>query len=97
VGVNDEEIELIRNMEYDKLDLPEKERMLFAFAIKAHADPHAIGEEDFVPLREAGATEQEIVEIIEVTNFGDSINRFCDALGIGTDNFLTYAMEGENA
>jgi len=93
VGVDDQEIELIRNMEFDKLDLPEKERRLFAFAIKAKADPHSTGPEDFVFLREAGVTDQEIVEVIEVTNFGDAINRLCDALGIGSDAFLTYAME----
>jgi alkylhydroperoxidase family enzyme len=93
VGVSDEEIEFIRNMEFDKLDLPEKERKLFVFAIKAQADPHAMGEEDFASLREAGTTDQEIVEILEVTNFGNAINLFCDALGIGADNFLTYAMD----
>ena len=92
MGVDDEEIELIRNMEFDKLNLPEKERRLFAFALKVHADPHSVDNGDFTPLREVGVTDQEIVEVIEVTNFGDAINRFCDSLGIGSDAFLTYEM-----
>jgi alkylhydroperoxidase family enzyme len=92
VGVNDEEIANIRNMDVDKMDLPEKEKRLFALALKAHADPHSVTDEDFSGLREVGVTDQEIVEILEVTNFGDSINRFCDTLGIGPDAFLTYEM-----
>ena len=95
MGVDDKEIELIRNMTFDQLDLPEKERRLFAFAIKAHADPHSIEDEDFILLREVDVTDQEIVEVIEVINFGDAINRFCDVLAIGADAFLTYEMEGK--
>jgi alkylhydroperoxidase family enzyme len=60
-----------------------------------HADPHSVTDEDFSGLREEGTSDQEIVEIIEVTNYGDSINRFCDTLHIGADAFLTYEMEGE--
>jgi len=90
VGVNDAEIANIRNMDIDKIDLSEKEKRLFAFALKAHADPHSIIDEDFARLRETGVTDQEIVEAIEVMNFGDSINRFCDTLGISPDVFLTY-------
>lgn len=90
MGVDDAEIEQIRNMEFDKMDLSEKERRLFAFGVKVHADPHSVTDGDIARLREVEATDQEIVEVIEVVNFGDSINRFCDALGIGTDAFLTY-------
>lgn len=92
MGVNDEEIANIRNMDVDKMDLPEKEKRLFALALKAHADPHSVTDEDFARLHEVGVTDQEIVEILEVMNFGDSINRFCDTLGIPPDTFLTYEM-----
>ncbi len=81
-------------MEADKLDLPEKERRLFTLAIKAHADPHAVTDEEFVRLREVGVTDREIVEILATMNYGDEINRFCDTLGIAADNFLSYEMGG---
>jgi len=93
VGVDDEEIEKIRNMEVEKLNLSEKEKGLFTLALKIHADPHSVTDEEFSRLRKDEVNDQEIVEIIEVTNFGDSINRFCDALGIAADAFLTYEME----
>jgi alkylhydroperoxidase family enzyme len=92
VGVNDEEIANIRNMDVDRMDLPEREKRLFILALKAHADPHSVTDEDFARLREVGVINQEIVEILEETNFGDSINRFCDTLGISPDAFLTYEM-----
>jgi alkylhydroperoxidase family enzyme len=79
-------------MDIDRMGLPEKEKRLFAMAIKAHADPHSVSDEDFEGLRQVGVTDQEIVEILEVMNFGDSINRFCDTLKIGPDAFLTYEM-----
>jgi alkylhydroperoxidase family enzyme len=84
-------------MEVEKLDLSNKERGLFALALKVHADPHSVTDEEITGLRKMGTTDQEIVEIIEVTNFGDSINRFCDTLGIGADAFLTYEMEEQGS
>ena len=95
MGVDDAEIEKIRNMEFDKIDLSEKEKRLFVFGVKVHADPHSVSDEDIARLREVKVTDQEIVEVIEVVNYGDSINRFCDALGIGADAFLTYEMDNK--
>lgn len=95
MGVDDAEIEKIRNLEFDKLDLPEKERHLFVLALKVHADPHSVTDEDIARLREVEVTDQEIVEIIEAMNYGNDINRFCDALGIGADVFLSYEMNNK--
>lgn len=89
-GISDEEIAVIRNMEIDKINLSDKEKGLFILAMKSHADPHSITDEDFVRLREAGATDQEIVEIIEVVCLGDCLSRFADTLNIGPDPWLTY-------
>ncbi len=44
-------------------------------------------------LRVLGASDQQIVEVLEVMNFGNSINVFCDVLGIPADPFLTYPAE----
>jgi alkylhydroperoxidase family enzyme len=82
-------------MEFEKIGISEKEKGLLSLALKAHADPHSVTDGDFERLRDAGVSDQEIVETIEVTNFGDSINRFCDTLEIGPDVFLTYATPAE--
>lgn len=44
-------------------------------------------------MRELGTTDGEIVEAIETLNTGNNTNVFCDALAIGPDPFLSYAMD----
>ena len=77
----------------DQIDLSPKERQLFTFALKAADDPHSIGDADLEAIRVLGATDQQIVEVLEVMNFGNSINVFCDVLAIPADPFLTYPAE----
>jgi alkylhydroperoxidase family enzyme len=81
---------VIRNMEIDKIGFSEKEKRLFTFALKCYGDPKSLTDEDFSRLREVDVTDQELVEITEVTNLGDAQSRFADVLRIGGDNFLTY-------
>lgn len=76
---------MIRNMELDKVSFSEKEKRLFSFALKAHADSNSLTDEDFFGLREVGVTDKEIVEIVEVMNMGDNIIRFCNIMGIEPD------------
>lgn len=61
---------------------------LFDFAMWANADSHAIGEADVHALLEMGASEAQIVELLEVANLGNGFNLFCDSLGIEADDFL---------
>lgn len=75
------------------MDLSAKERRLFDFALKAREDPHGIRDADIEGLRALGTTDQQLVEVLEVMNFGNSINLFCDALGIRADDFLTYPAD----
>lgn len=75
------------------MDLSPKERRLFDFALKAREDPHTIGDAGVEALRALGTTDQQIVEVLEVMNFGNSINLFCDALQIEADHFLTYPTD----
>lgn len=69
------------------------ERRLFAFTLKAREDPHGVGDEDVAALRALGVTDQQLVEVLEVMNYGNSINLFCDALDVQVDHFLTYPVE----
>ena len=63
------------------------------FVLQAMGDPHAISAQDVEALRELGTTDGELVEALETLNAGNSFNLFCDALDIGPDEFLTYAMD----
>ncbi len=75
------------------MDLSSKERRLFDLALKAREDPHNIQDAEVKALRSLGATDQQLVEVLEVMNFGNGINLFCDALGIQADHFLTYPAD----
>ncbi len=75
------------------MDLSATERRLFDFALKAREDPHNIGDAEVETLRVLGATDQQLVEVLEVMNYGNSINLFCDVLGIPADHFLTYPAD----
>ncbi len=75
------------------MDLSPKERRLFDLALKAREDPHNIQDAEMDALRALGATDQQLVEALEVMNFGNGINLFCDALGIPADQFLTYPAD----
>jgi len=77
-------------MEIDKVNLSEKEKLLFILAIKCHADPQSVTDEDFTKLREIGTTDQEIVELIEVVNLGSCLARFADTIKISPEPWQTY-------
>ena len=96
-GATDTEVKAALQFDPDQLDLTDKERALFNYAMKANGDPHGVTEADIAELRKFGATDWELVEIIETVNTGNAFNTFAGALNIGTDNFLTYMRPEDNA
>lgn len=75
------------------MGLSPKERRLFDFVLKVRENPRNIGDAEMEALRALGTTDQQLVEVLEVMNFGNSINLFCDALEIEADHFLTYPAD----
>lgn len=92
-GARDEEVHGALAFDPDKLDLDNKERALFDYALKANGDPHGITKEDIDRLREVGATDAELVETLETVNTGNSFNLFAGALDVGADDFLSYMKD----
>ena len=92
-GASEEEIRAARTFDPDGIGLAPKERALFEFALKANGDPHAIQQADVDAVRALGATEAELVELLETVNTGNAFNLFAGALGVGTDDFLNYALD----
>lgn len=93
-GADDAEIGAAREFDPRRTGLSPKECRLFDLIMKANGDPHSITDDDIAELRALGTTDSELVEALETLNTGNNTNVFCDALGIGADPFLTYAMEG---
>jgi uncharacterized peroxidase-related enzyme len=92
-GANTDEISAARGFDASGLDLSEKERALFEFALKANGDPHAIVRADVEAVKALGASDADLVEVLETVNTGNSFNLFAGALNVGADNFLQYSLE----
>jgi uncharacterized peroxidase-related enzyme len=92
-GASDDEVKAALEFDPDRLAFAPKEKLLFNYALKANGDPHSITLDDISELRQAGVTDQEIVETLETVNTGNSFNMINGALNIGPDDFLSY-MKG---
>ena len=84
IGVTGKEIEVIEN-DIEKSDFTEKERELITFARKANKDPNKITDKEFERLKNAGATEPEIVEALGVMELFTAFNKFLDSLKVEVD------------
>lgn len=85
IGVSDEEIKNI-NEDLDKAEFTHKEKLLINFARKANFEPLKVTDEEFQKLREAGASEGEIVEALGVMELFTAFNKFLDSLQIDIES-----------
>ncbi len=84
VGVSDEELQSILN-DIENADFTEKELSLIAFARKANSDPIRVSDEEFRAVREAGATDAEILETLGVMEIFTGFNKTIDSTQIDND------------
>jgi len=92
-GASLEEITAARTFDPHNLGLSAKEAALFDFALKANGDPHGVKREDVEAVRALGASDADLVEVLETVNTGNSFNLFAGALNVGADSFLHYSLE----
>ena len=62
---------------------------LAAYAEKLTFHPSKMTEADLGPLREAGLTDRDILDAVEVIGYFNYINRVADALGIDLEPEMT--------
>jgi uncharacterized peroxidase-related enzyme len=84
IGTTDDEI---RRIEQDvaQADFNPKEKALIALARKANLEPLRISDAEFDFLRQAGASDTEIVEALGVMEVFTAFNKFLDALQVEID------------
>jgi alkylhydroperoxidase family enzyme len=87
--VDADQVQAVREFNAAQGGLNPLDAALFDFAMWANADSHAIAGADVAALLEKGATEAQIVELLEVANLGNGFNLSCNTLGIEADDFLT--------
>ena len=68
--------------DYTQGEWEPKLRALLDFAIQITCDPHAGGAAGIQALREAGWSDDAILEAVEIVGFFNYYNRLVDALGV---------------
>lgn len=85
IGVTQGEIDALET-DLQKTSFTVKEKALLGFARKANKEPRNLTDQEFATLREAGATDAEIVEALGVMELFAGFNRFLDALQVDLDS-----------
>jgi uncharacterized peroxidase-related enzyme len=62
--------------------LSPRRRRLAAYAEKATREPAGMTVEDLVPLRAEGLTDSDLLDLVQVIGFFNSVNRIADCLGV---------------
>jgi uncharacterized peroxidase-related enzyme len=71
-------------------NLPPKERAMLDFAVKVTEESHRCTEDDLDVLREAGWSDEDVMDIVEVTAVFNLTNRMASALGwVPNDEYHT--------
>jgi len=84
LGVTEDEIEAIED-DLERADFTSKEKVLINFARQANISPLRIPDEEFAAVRNAGATDAEIIEALGVMELFTAFNKFLDALQVEID------------
>ncbi len=84
LGMDAEQIAALEK-DLQSYDFTGKEQLLIEFARKANLDPLRISDATFRALRDAGATDGEIVEALGAMEVFTSFNRFLDSLQVDID------------
>ena len=78
----------------DDLDhlTPQRVREIIRFAINVSQDPIGLGAEDYERVREAGISDSEMIEIIQIASLANYTNTLTDALKIDIDDAVKTAL-----
>jgi uncharacterized peroxidase-related enzyme len=79
--------EVLRTLvtDFKKCPLPERQKAMIRFGLKAATQPHDLMAEDYQQLRDLGFDEAEIFEIIATANLFTGINQYTDAIQLEID------------
>ncbi len=87
VTKNDRLVEQIKT-NFHSADIDSKTKALLKYCIKITVEPSEIQRDDVDGLRRLDATDEEILETVQVAAYFNYINRVCDALGCDLEDFM---------
>lgn len=84
LGISEEVLQLLVS-DFENCPLPEREKVVIAFGLKAATQPQALTAADYTQLRQQGLGEEEIFEIIATANLFTDVNQYTDAIDLEID------------
>lgn len=84
MGITEDEIQAIED-DLSRANFTAKEQALISFARRANTVPTRIVDEEVEAVRQAGATDVEIIEALGVMELFTAFNKFLDSLNVDVD------------
>jgi uncharacterized peroxidase-related enzyme len=85
LGISEEVLRLLV-ADFANCPLPERQKAIIAFGIKAGTNPQELTEEDYQNLRDKGLDEKEIFEIVATANLFTGVNQYTDSIDLEIDS-----------
>ncbi len=70
------------------LELEPRQRAMIDFAVQVSKQVHDVDAARVDELREAGLSDEDILNVVQVTGFFNYYNRMVDALGVEPEDFM---------
>ncbi len=75
--------------DYRKAKLDVRTRAIMDFAILISDDPHAVKAATVEDLRSKGLTDEDVLDVVQITGFFNYYNLMADALGVEPEEFMS--------
>ena len=85
LGISEEVLQLLV-ADFDNCPLPEREKQVIRFGLKAGTEPHTLDTADYQRLQNQGLDQNEIYEIIATAHLFTGINQYTDAIQLEIDS-----------
>lgn len=85
LGISEEVLMLLVS-DFENCPLPEREKAVIAFGLRAGTRPHDLSAADYQRLYDLGLNEVEVFEIIATANLFIGVNQYTDAIALEIDS-----------
>ena len=78
----DEELVSSLKKDYTQVSMEQKTRGILDYAVKLTQKPVSVLDSDVEQLRNLGCTDQEILDVCQITSYFNFVNRMAEGLGV---------------
>ena len=81
-----EEVLLLLVEDFDRCPLPERQKAVIQFGLRAGTEPLALTDADYERLYTLGLSDDEVYEVVATANLFAGVNQYTDAIALEVDN-----------